>query len=181
MEEIFQKIKQLRFEHGMTLKDLSEKTDLSVSFLSQIERGTSSLAITSLKKIADAVGVKMIHFFEETENLNYAVKKQDQKPFKIESSDSTYIRLSNNFADRKIEPFLVTIKPHQKESEPVKHPGEEFYYVLKGAVLLTVDQTEYYLREGEAIHFPSPLPHIWENPLDQETILLSVITPVIFN
>ena len=40
MEEIFQKIKQLRFEQGMTLKDLSERTDLSVSFLSQIERGT---------------------------------------------------------------------------------------------------------------------------------------------
>ena len=180
MEEIFQKIKQLRFEHGMTLKELSEKADLSVSFLSQVERGTSSLALTSLKKIADAFGVKMIHFFEETDNLNYAVKKQDQKPFKIESSDSTYIRLSNNFADRKIEPFLVTIKPNQKEVESVTHPGEEFYFVLEGAVLLTVDQTEYYLRKGEAIHFPSSLPHIWENPLDQETILLSVITPVIF-
>lgn len=51
MEEIFQKIKQLRFEQGMTLKELSEKTELSVSFLSQIERGTSSLAITSLKKL----------------------------------------------------------------------------------------------------------------------------------
>lgn len=180
MEEIFQKIKQLRFDHGMTLKELSEKTDLSVSFLSQIERGTSSLAITSLKKIADAFGVKMIHFFEEPENLNYAVKKQDQKTFKIESSDSTYIRLSNNFVDRKIEPFLVTMQPRQKDMELVKHPGEEFYFVLKGAVLLTVDQNEYYLREGEAIHFPSTLSHMWENPLDQETILLSVITPVIF-
>jgi len=123
----------------------------------------------------------MIHFFEETEDLNYAVKKQNQKPFKIESSDSTYVRLSNNFPDRKIEPFLVTIKPLQKENEPFKHPGEEFYYVLKGAVLFTVDQTEYYLREGEAIHFPSNLTHIWENPLNQETVLLSVITPVIFN
>ncbi|AVK85410.1 helix-turn-helix domain-containing protein [Lysinibacillus sp. NPDC047702] len=181
MEEIFQKIKQLRFEQGMTLKELSEKTELSVSFLSQIERGTSSLAITSLKKIADAFGVKMIHFFEETEDLNYAVKKQNQKPFKIESSDSTYVRLSNNFPDRKIEPFLVTIKPLQKENEPFKHPGEEFYYVLKGAVLFTIDQTEYYLREGEAIHFPSNLTHIWENPLNQETVLLSVITPVIFS
>lgn len=180
MEEIFLKIKQLRFEKGMTLKELSERTDLSVSFLSQIERGTSSLAITSLKKIADAFGVKMIHFFEETENLNYAVKKQNQKAFKIESSDSTYIRLSNKFADRKLEPFLVTIKPLQKENEPVKHPGEEFYYVLKGAVLFTVDQTEYYLREGEALHFPSELPHIWENPLNEEAILLSVITPTIF-
>lgn len=180
MEEIFRKIKNLRFEQGITLKELSEKTGLSVSFLSQVERGTSSLAITSLKKIADAFGVKMIHFFEETEDLNYAVKKPSQKPFKIGSSDSTYIKLSNNFADRKIEPFLVTLQPNQKEVESVNHPGEEFYYVMEGAVLITVDQTEYYLKKGEAIHFPSELPHIWENPLDDETILLSVITPVIF-
>ncbi|SES13337.1 helix-turn-helix domain-containing protein [Psychrobacillus sp. OK032] len=181
MKEIFEKIKQLRFEQGMTLKELSEKTDLSVSFLSQIERGTSSLAITSLKKIADAFGIKMVHFFEEPENLNYAVKKEDQKSFKIESSDSTYIRLSNNFTDRKIEPFIVIMQPHQRDIEMVRHPGEEFYYVLKGALLITVDQNVYYLREGESVHFPSTLPHMWENPLDQETILLTVITPVIFN
>src|SRR5690625_4108314 len=180
MDEIFQKIKGLRSEQGMTLKELSEKTDLSVSFLSQIERGTSSLAITSLKKIADAFGVKMVHFFEETESSNHAVKKQDQKPFRIENSDYTYIRLSNNFTDRKLEPFLVTLKPRHKANENASHSGEEFYYVLSGAILITVDQTEYYLQEGEAIHFPSSFPHIWENPLDQETTLLSVITPVIF-
>jgi transcriptional regulator with XRE-family HTH domain len=181
MEEIFQKVKQLRIDNGMTLKDLSEKTDLSVSFLSQIERGTSSLAITSLKKIADAFGVKMVYFFEEPENPNYAVKKEEQKPFKLESSESTFIRLSSNFLERKIEPFIVTMQPFQKDLEFVRHPGEEFYYVLNGALLMTINEKEYYLREGEAIHFPSTHLHMWENPLNQETILLSVITPIIFS
>lgn len=75
MDDIYKKIKQLRYEQGMTLKELSEKTELSVSFLSQIERGTSSLAITSLKRIADAFGVKMIHFFEEDDDFHYVMKK----------------------------------------------------------------------------------------------------------
>lgn len=180
MDEIFKKIKKLRDEQGLTLKELSEKTELSVSFLSQIERGTSSLAITSLKKIADAFGVPMIHFFEEEEEGHYAIKKNDQKPFKIEHSDSTYVRLSSQFPDRKLEPVLVTIKPFQKEAEPVSHPGEEFYYVLEGAVLFTIDQSEYYLQKGEAIHYPSTLTHTWENPLNTEAVLLSVITPALF-
>ncbi|MDY0393443.1 helix-turn-helix transcriptional regulator [Virgibacillus halophilus] len=47
----------------MTLKDLAECTGLSVSFLSQVERGTSSLAITSLKKISDAFGMHITYFF----------------------------------------------------------------------------------------------------------------------
>lgn len=180
MEDINKKIKQLRFEQGMTLKDLSEKTDLSVSFLSQVERGSSSLAITSLKKIADAFGVKMIHFFEEEQNMNYAVKKEQQKSFKIGTSEHSFIRLSTNFPEKKIEPFIVTLKPRQKDEELVQHPGEEFYFVLKGAIILTVEGNEYYLQEGEAIHFPSTQLHMWENPLDQETVLLSMVTPAIF-
>ncbi|MBI0579486.1 helix-turn-helix transcriptional regulator [Neobacillus cucumis] len=180
MEEVYKKIKQLRLEHDLTLKDLSEKTDLSVSFLSQIERGTSSLAITSLKKIADAFGVKMAYFFEEPFNVNYAVKKSDQKPFKIQGSASTYIRLGGDFSERKIEPLIVKMQPFQKDTEFVQHPGEEFYYVLEGALILSIDGEEYFLREGESIHFPSTLPHMWENPLDKEVVLFSVVTPVLF-
>lgn len=180
MDDIYRKIKQLRFEQGMTLKELSEKTELSVSFLSQIERGASSLAITSLKKIADAFGVKMIHFFEEDQQINYVKKKDDQKPFKIETSDSTFIKLSANFPDRKLEPFIVKLKPKQKDVEMVKHPGEEFFYVLKGALIVTVEDEQYHLYEGETIHFPSTVPHMWENPLNQETVIISITTPAIF-
>lgn len=180
MDEIFRKIKKLRFEKGMTLKELSEKADLSVSFLSQIERGTSSLAITSLKKIADAFEVQMIHFFEEEKHLNYATKIEEQKSFRIESSDSLYTRLSSYFPERKLEPLLVSIQPYQKELEPISHSGEEFYFVIKGSILFTIDGSQYYLKEGEALHFPSSLPHYWENPSNKQTILLSVITPTIF-
>ncbi|WP_408011329.1 helix-turn-helix domain-containing protein [Pseudalkalibacillus sp. A8] len=180
MDEICEKIKHLRFERGMTLKDLSEKTDLSVSFLSQIERGASSLAITSLKKIADAFGVTMVYFFEEPQNENYAIRLEDQKPFNLKGSESTYVSLSSKFPDRKIEPLIVTLRPKQKDFEFVRHPGEEFYYVIKGAVILKVEDREYFLREGEAIHFPSTKSHMWENPLNQEVTLLSVTTPSIF-
>ena len=55
MEEIAKRFKKLRNQQNLTLKEISDKTGLSISFLSQVERGTSSLAITSLKKIADAL------------------------------------------------------------------------------------------------------------------------------
>lgn len=180
MKEIYEKIKDLRMQHGLTLKELSEKTQLSVSFLSQVERGSSSLAITSLKKIADAFEVNITHFFESHGNNNYMVKLKDQKPFQIEGSESIYSRLSGEFTGRSLEPLLVTLSPNQKQNQTFNHPGEEFYYVLKGAVLFNVDDKEYFVREGESIHFPSERPHYWENPLDQESTLLCVLTPVIF-
>ena len=180
MEHINKKIKSLRVENEMTLKDLSEKTDLSVSFLSQIERGNTSLAITSLKKIADAFGVTMSYFFAEMENNNYAVKKEDQKSFKLEGSNVEHTRLAGKFPGRGLEPMKVSIPPSQSYKGEFSHPGEEFYYVLKGIVIFKIENKEYVLNEGDAIHFPSENIHQWKNPTSEETILLCALTPVIF-
>jgi transcriptional regulator with XRE-family HTH domain len=180
MDEIYKKIKDLRQAKGYTLKDLSAKTELSVSFLSQVERGSSSLAITSLKKIADAFDVSITEFFDSETNYNYAVKMENRKPFKIEGSPATYTRLNGEFGGRSLEPLLVTLSPNQEQTQSSNHPGEEFYYVLKGAVLFNVDGKEYFVREGDSIHFPSTVSHFWENPLNEESTILCVLTPVIF-
>jgi transcriptional regulator with XRE-family HTH domain len=180
MEDIFNKIKFLRKEQGMTLKELSSKTELSVSFLSQIERGETSLAITSLKKIADALGESMVYFFEDHNDLNYAIYEENQKPFRIGSSDATLVSLSNHFPDRKMDTFIITLDPNHKDSELVQHPGEEFYYVMEGEVVIYIGEKKYCLKKGDAIHFPSTVLHKWENPCDRKTVLISSVSPAVF-
>lgn len=180
MEDIFIKIKSLRKKQGMTLKDLSLRTDLSVSFLSQIERGMTSLAITSLKKIADALGESMVYFFEEEATLNYAVYENEQKPFRIGSSDVTLVNLSKHFPERTMDTFIVRLCPGHQDVELVQHPGEEFYYVIEGEVVIYIGEKRYSLKKGDAIHFPSTLLHKWENPLERETVLISSVSPAVF-
>jgi len=180
MDDISKKIRELRTQQGLTLKELSEKTALSVSFLSQVERGASSLAITSLKKIADALGVKMTYFFETPENEQYTVRNEQQQSFQLEGSETVYARLAGQFSGRTLEPMKVILPPKHKQTPKFNHPGEEFYYVLKGSVRMCVGQEVYLLREGDAIHFPSRLSHYWENPLDEPATILCVLTPVIF-
>jgi transcriptional regulator with XRE-family HTH domain len=180
MDEIYKKIKEQRLQKGLTLKELSERTELSISFLSQVERGTTSLAITSLKKIADALNIKITEFFDDTANKNYMVKKTEQKLFQIKGSEFTYARLNGEFSGRTLEPILVTLAPNQKQTQKYGHAGEEFYYVLKGFVIFNIDGKEYVIREGDSIHFPSTCQHTVENPFNEESILLCVLTPVIF-
>lgn len=180
MEEICEKIRSLRNRQNLTLKELSEKTGLSVSFLSQVERGTSSLAITSLKKIADALNVPITSFFTSYQNQNFLVKKEEQKAFRIEGSTAEYIRLGGEFSGKVLEPLLVTLDPGQTRDNVFSHPGEEFYYVLEGAVIFNVDGKEYLVKKGDSIHYPSGLPHFWLNPLEQKAKILCVLTPVIF-
>lgn len=180
MENMHKKIKSLRSKKNMTLKDLSTETELSVSFLSQVERGSSSLAITSLKKISDALNVNISYFFEEVENHNYAIHEDEQKPFKLEGSSIKHVRLAGEFPERKMEPMLVTLPPNKLYVEKYSHPGEEFYYVIKGTVIFKIEEKEYILNPGDSIHFPSKKTHEWKNPLNEKALLMSVLTPVIF-
>lgn len=180
MDNIHKKIKSLRLEHGMTLKDLADRTGLSISFLSQIERGSSSLAITSLKKISDAFHINITYFFNDIENHNYVVRKEEMKKFKLEGTDKVYTRLAGKFPERKLEPIMVTIPANTSYVERYSHPGEEFYYVIEGSVVFRIEGQEYLLNPGDSIHFPSEQVHEWKNPANQETVLLSVLTPVIF-
>ncbi|MDM5332911.1 XRE family transcriptional regulator [Ureibacillus composti] len=180
MEELSTKIREIRNERNLTLKELSEKTGLSISFLSQVERASSSIAITSLKKIADALEVPITNFFEDFSNENYQVKKEEQKPFKLVGSSVVYTRLGGEFSGRNIEPLLVTFPPGPNPEKNFSHPGEEFYYVLEGELLFEVDGKEYSVKAGDSIHFPSTLSHSVKNPLEIDAKVLSVVTPVIF-
>ncbi len=58
------KIRQLRKERGLTLKQLANKTALSVSLISQIELGKSAASVSTLRKLATALGVTMSYLFE---------------------------------------------------------------------------------------------------------------------
>ena len=62
--DIGSKIKKYRKEKKYTLKNLSEQTGLSIGFLSQLERGITTIAIDSLANVADVLGVEMMDFFE---------------------------------------------------------------------------------------------------------------------
>ena len=58
------KIRQLRKDRSLTLKQLANKTTLSVSLISQIELGKSAASVSTLRKLATALGVSMSYLFE---------------------------------------------------------------------------------------------------------------------
>lgn len=178
--EIAEKIRNLRKRKNWTLKELSERTGLSVSFLSQVENGTSSLAITSLKKISDAFNVSINYFFKSPEIHNFLIKKEDQSPFKIDGCNSELVRLSGDFSNRTLESLLVTIPPEEQHGNKSTHPGEEFVMVLEGALIVNINGTEYLAKAGDTLHYPSTIMHTWFNPLKEETKILCIITPVLF-
>jgi DNA-binding NtrC family response regulator len=62
--EVGRRIRSRRHEQELTLKQLANRTGLSVSLISQIELGKSAASMSTMHKLAAALSVKMTFFFE---------------------------------------------------------------------------------------------------------------------
>ena len=179
MNEISKEIRRVRLERGITLKELSDATGLSVSFLSQVERGESNMTITSLKKIADALGVSMKNLFPDEEDTVFLRTKNDQRSVNLGKKNILHKKLSGLFEGRKLEAVIAEYKPNTIDTENMSHDGEEFVYVLKGEAVVMVDNKKYIVKEEESIHYPSTLPHSLSNYTSSEVKVLVVLTQIL--
>jgi len=179
-KEISLKIRKLRNEKGLTLRELGEKTQLSVSFLSQIERGVSSMTLSTLKKIVDVLDTSMKEIMDVEEESDFVIKNENRASIILEKSCTSYVRLSGKFEGRQMEHLIITMQPNFYGREAVSHSGEEFYYVLSGVATFVIKDIEYTLCSGESIHFPSTSLHRKMNKEDVELIMLTSIMPKIF-
>ena len=128
-------IKQKRTENKMTLKDISEATDLSIGFLSQLERGLTSIAQDTLKKVAKALNVEMSYFMDQPKSKEKVVLRSYEKEIlRIEGGSIIEYLMTNMVTQAEMLPKLVEILPQKEveESLTYSHEGEEFVYVLEG-------------------------------------------------
>jgi transcriptional regulator with XRE-family HTH domain len=168
MESVGQRIRDLRAKKGWTLKQLASKCELSTSFLSQVERGLSSVSITSLHIICQALGMSLGEFFRQlgdgagSPDLGLrtiqVMKAQDQRAINLSEASIKYRFLSREFPGRQFEIMLGEIPPGYFYP-PFPHEGEEFGYVLEGQLRLTVGEETFALGPGDSYHFAASAPH----------------------
>lgn len=176
-------IRTLRRRRGLSLRDLSRLTGFSIGFLSLVERGQSSLALTSLYKVAKALDSEVADFFQPNGAVPgehpppHVTRADEHTEISIAGSNRTYQLLSNRARDRVLEPLLVTVQPTETVEEPYSHDGEEFAYVLSGSLLVIVAGTPYRLASGDSIYFPATVPHAIHNDAEEPARVLWVLTP----
>ena len=156
-------LKNLRTERKFTLKDLASQTGVSISFLSQVERGKSSVTLESLKKIADALDVNPSVFFAEDD------AKDD-----LALERFFYKDLSGGIRDASFSPILVTLKPGENEGSAFSHSGHEFLFVVEGLLTVEINGERMELSERDSIMFDASKSHYWFNHTDQTVRFLVV-------
>jgi len=162
MDGIGNQIRGLRKRRGWTLSEMSERSGLSVSFLSQVERELFSLSISSLKAICDALDLPLSRFFALSGNSSVVLKAGERRRLHIEGSEVTYISLSGPLSERVLEPIIGEFPPHY-DHPLITHRGEEFGYILEGSLILQIRDREYHLEPGDSFHLLSTEPHSIRN------------------
>jgi len=169
-----QRIRFLRKQKGLTLRELAEMCDLSINAISRIERGLNSPTLSSMHRLALSLGVSIADFFDDGIPRRVVHLKAGQR--RQERINGRILEiLGAGFADPMTEPFLVTLEPGVGNSAgPITHPGEEFVFSLEGQVEFEILGTSYLLNEGDSLLFKCDQLHCWRNPADRPSRFLVV-------
>lgn len=176
------RVKALRTSKKLTLKQLSEQSGLSIGFLSQLERGLSSIAIDSLAKLAEILDVSLSAFFDA-----------DQQP------ESSPISRSFSLHCSQVAPQIIQYLPNGQASDFIclprifdlmpnaeedlkdlvmnQHEGEEYIYVLEGILTVHLNGAKYFLNPGDSVQIHSEDPHHWVNETNRVVKILVINAP----
>ena len=171
-------IRRTRKSQGMTLESLSDKTGLSLSFISQVERGITNSSINSLRKIALALNIPLGSFFEEgSPPTGPVVRKNERKVLVNADSMLTYQLLSSE-PNRRIEFLLTRLEIGGTSAEsPMTHKGDEAALVLQGECRIELSDEKYDLKDGDSIYITENTPHKFTNIGNVPLIIVSAISP----
>jgi transcriptional regulator with XRE-family HTH domain len=159
------RVRELRQQRGMTLRQLAEKAGLSTALLSKVENNVVSPTIPTLWKICEALGVRVGYFFQdgEQESRDYVVTRKDKRPVVFREGSKhgyMYESLAYGKPDHAMEPFVVTVAPGERRGGKLfSHAGDELVFVLEGRVEFVLGELSFVLEEGDSVYFNSQRPH----------------------
>jgi transcriptional regulator with XRE-family HTH domain len=160
------RIRSLREERSVTLEQLSQQTGLTKGQLSRIENGKASSPVSTLTRIASALGVVPGVLFSKEEPKSHAVlvKKAERRVIVGRGSKlgHTYESLSFDVPFGKdFESYLMTIQEKKIDTHQntFRHPGHELLFMLEGKMDYRHGADVYHLTPGDSLFFEGSIPH----------------------
>lgn len=170
------RLRNIRKAKGLTLSELSKKTDMSVGFLSNLERDISSPTLDSLWHICEALEISLIKLLETSDGDGRLVRANEREMIVKQNNSVKYEAI--NFGEDKMEGLVITLEPHCEFKKPWKHTYEELGIVLSGELTLLFEGEEFTLHEGDAFYVEAKKMHNLSNRMDIPCVSYWVKQPV---
>ena len=172
------KLRDLRLKNGLTQEELADRADLSKGFISQLENDLTSPSIATLIDILTLLGSTLSEFFSDDGDGQIVFTPEDYFEKKYEGETVTWIVPTAQ--KNAMEPVIVELDKGESTDPDIPHEGEEFGYVLCGAVAVIVGDREERANAGDTFYFSSDRKHYIKNVFDGKSKILWVSCPPTF-
>lgn len=176
--DVGKKIKSVRKRKGLTLQELSEKSGISATAISAIERNVSSPTVSTLAAVGKALGESLSSLLGEGE-AEYAVTRgHDRRLLASGIRGVDFYALAAGLPGQRLAPTLAVLPPGTGSGDDyLNHRGDDFFLVLSGVLQVELQGQEETLAEGDSLCLRGGTPYRWKNGHGGETRLLIVSTP----
>jgi transcriptional regulator with XRE-family HTH domain len=162
-------LKLYREKTGKNQGKIAKDAGISISMLSQIERGVVSPSIDTLFNVCNALGLDIAELFRRiTPDSPVRVQENGQR-LSTDHGGIIFEQLAVSVrTNLPAELLLLEVKPGKRIGLSGKgHEGVEMGYVLEGAAVLTVEGKDHQLNKGDSVSFDASLPHSLANGLQK--------------
>jgi mannose-6-phosphate isomerase-like protein (cupin superfamily) len=159
--QIAERIRTLREINGIPSESLAGHLGISTDAFAALESGKTDISVSSLLTLAHAMGVELSALLtgENPRLHQYCVVRKGHGVQVERMKQYKYENLAYNFIHKTAEPFIVTAEPDEGPVTYNSHPGQEFSYVLEGAMTVYFDDHTVVLREGDSMYFDASHRH----------------------
>lgn len=178
-KEIGHKIRNLRTTAELTQEELAQRAGLTDGFISQVERGKTSLSVDSLKMILDALNVSLSEFFREERPKSVVFGANDQVQIDAGGTGKLYL-LVPGATNRRFEPARLELPPGTMSDVQPAFEGDVFGCVLKGKINLTFGGEPFKVNTDEIFYFTADYEYRITNPFKRDAIVLWITSPPYF-
>lgn len=178
MDTLAQRTKDLRESRRLSLREAAERTGVSKSMLSKIERGSASPTATVLGKIAEGFGVSISELVGGPVSGDVVVLRADEQPiFSVPKTGFERRSLSPLGQNGNVD-FVVNLLPPGQSSGPFPphRPGvEETLVVASGQLRLHLRNQIYELNQGDSVFYRAHVEHKFDNPSTTQTVIFFIM------
>lgn len=173
-------VKAQRNSVGMTLAELSARSNISTPMISKIERGGVSASLNTLNALAQAMGVPIINFFAGTVEMSEVSHVRAGEGITVRRAGSTYghsYKLLGKIStgDGDFESYLISLDSNVTGTPIFQHAGVELMHVLEGSLDYRVGEDVYDLGPGDTLVFQATVPH---GPVHKESASATFLTVI---
>jgi transcriptional regulator with XRE-family HTH domain len=180
-----QRLRRLREQSGQGLRTAARAIGISASSLSSLENNRAGVSLRRIQQVASHYGLHVSDLLapEESarsdESVPEIVRAWASSAPGIERGNGVLYQMMGSGHGHDIQPYLISFPPGSSYGDDsIGHPGEEFAFVLLGAVELLVDGRSYLLQQGDIMRFSSAKPHAFRNASTLGmSILIGAATP----